>query len=168
MNATARTATDAPAGLKPQGCTNLKLRQLMRQVTRHFDAELGKAGLRTTQYSLLSCVFKRGPLRPVDISRLLRIEPSTMTRNLKVLVDRGWLTIDEGPDARSRLVNLTEEGRARRMEAQRRWHGAQMAINELLGAERVIALHALLDEAGELLASEDGNIEDNITGNRDD
>ncbi len=148
---------NATVTLKPQGCTNLKLRQLMRQVTRHFDAEMAKAGMRTTQYSLLSCVFKRGPLRPVDIANLLRIEPSTMTRNLKVLAERGWLTIDEGPDARSRLVSLTEEGRARRMEAQRRWHGAQMAINDILGTERVMALHALLDEAGELLATEDDN-----------
>jgi DNA-binding MarR family transcriptional regulator len=154
---------NATVPVKPQGCTNLKLRQLMRQVTRHFDAELGKSGLRTTQYSLLSCVFKRGPMRPVDISRLLRIEPSTMTRNLKVLVERGWLTVEAGSDARSRLVSLTEEGRATRMDAQRRWHGAQMAINDILGAERVIALHALLDEAGELLAAEEDN-----TGDSDD
>ena len=151
---------NATVSLKPQGCTNLKLRQLMRQVTRHFDAEMAKAGMRTTQYSLLSCVFKRGPMRPVDIAKLLRIEPSTLTRNLKLLVERGWLSVEEGPDARSRLVSLTDEGRARRMEAQRRWHGAQMGINEILGAERVIALHALLDEAGELLATED----DNATG----
>ena len=151
---------NATVSLKPQGCTNLKLRQLMRQVTRHFDAEMAKAGLRTTQYSLLSCVLKHGPMRPVDIAKLLRIEPSTLTRNLKLLVERGWLSVEEGPDARSRLVSLTDEGRARRMEAQRRWHGAQMGINEILGAERVIALHALLDEAGELLATED----DNATG----
>ncbi|MGA0569556.1 MarR family winged helix-turn-helix transcriptional regulator [Variovorax sp. VNK109] len=154
---------NATVPVKPQGCTNLKLRQLMRQVTRHFDAELGKSGLRTTQYSLLSCVFKRGPMRPVDISRLLRIEPSTMTRNLKVLVERGWLTVEAGSDARSRLVSLTEEGRATRMDAQRRWHDAQMAINDILGAERVIALHALLDEASELLAAEEDN-----TGDSDD
>ena len=34
---------------KPQGCTNLKLRQLMRRVAQHYDAELAKMGSKTTQ-----------------------------------------------------------------------------------------------------------------------
>ena len=37
----------------PRGCTNFRLRQLMRRLDQHYDAELSKAGLRTTQYSLL-------------------------------------------------------------------------------------------------------------------
>jgi hypothetical protein len=47
--------------VKPQGCTNLKLRQLMRRVAQLYDAEVGKTGLRGTQYSLLSYVVKLGP-----------------------------------------------------------------------------------------------------------
>ena len=39
--------------VKPQGCTNMKLRQLMRRVTQHYDAEVGKTGLKGTQYSLM-------------------------------------------------------------------------------------------------------------------
>jgi len=31
------------------------------------------------------------------------------------------------------------------------WHGAQLALNDILGTERVLALHALLDESLELL-----------------
>jgi hypothetical protein len=31
--------------VKPQGCTNIKLRQLMRRVAAHYDAEVGQAGL---------------------------------------------------------------------------------------------------------------------------
>ena len=38
----------------PKGCTNLKLRQFMRRVAQHYDAEMSKVGLKTTQYSLLS------------------------------------------------------------------------------------------------------------------
>ncbi|MEG2632944.1 MAG: MarR family transcriptional regulator, partial [Comamonas sp.] len=40
----------------PKGCTNLKLRQLTRLVTRHYDHYTAAAGLKTTQYSLLSHV----------------------------------------------------------------------------------------------------------------
>ena len=140
------------AVVKPQGCTNLKLRQLMRRVAQHYDAEVGKTGLRGTQYSLLSYVAKLGPIRPVDLAREMKLTASTLTRNLRPLIDAGLLSLDPGPDARSRLVNVTDAGREKRQEAQRRWRVAQEALNDRLGARRVVALHALLDECQDLLA----------------
>ena len=38
---------------RPQGCTNLKLRQLTRAVGAQFDGVVGQCGLKGTQYSLL-------------------------------------------------------------------------------------------------------------------
>jgi DNA-binding MarR family transcriptional regulator len=138
--------------VKPQGCTNLKLRQLMRRVAQLYDAEVGKTGLRGTQYSLLSYVAKLAPVRPVDLARAMKVDASTLTRNLRPLITAGWLTLDAGPDARSRLVNVTAAGRDKRQEAQRRWRAAQEALNARLGLQRVVALHALLDECQDLLA----------------
>jgi DNA-binding MarR family transcriptional regulator len=138
--------------VKPRGCTNLKLRQLMRRVARHYDAELGKSGLKTTQYSLLSYVVKLGPIRPGDLARHMKMDASTLTRNLRPLIAAGWLRLEAGSDARSRLVSITDAGRDKRQEAQRRWRTAQEGINELLGVERVLALHELVDECLELLS----------------
>lgn len=135
---------DAP--VKPQGCTNLKLRQLMRRVAQHYDAEVGKTGLKTTQYSLLSCLVKLGPLKPGELAQVLKVDASTLTRNLKPLVAAGWLTLGAGTDGRSRIVNITEAGREKRQEAQRRWRVAQEAINNTLGVPNVLALHALIDD----------------------
>ncbi|HEY9025934.1 MAG TPA: MarR family winged helix-turn-helix transcriptional regulator [Burkholderiaceae bacterium] len=133
--------------VKPQGCTNLKVRQLMRRVAQHFDAEVGKSGLKGTQYSLLSHVTKLGPIRPVDLAATMKVDASTLSRNLKPLVAAGWLIVDAGEDGRSRLIHATEAGREKRQEAQRRWRVAQEGLNATLGPERVIALHALIDEA---------------------
>ena len=138
--------------VKPQGCTNFKLRQLMRRVGQLYDAELAQAGLRTTQYSLLSHVLKLAPVRPVDLARAMKMDASTLTRNLRPLVDAGWVTLDAGPDARSRFVNATAAGRAKRQEAQRRWRVAQESLNRRLGSARVLALHALVDECQDLLS----------------
>lgn len=138
--------------VKPVGCTNLKLRQLMRQVTRHYDAEVGKTGLKGTQYSLLSYVFKLGPIRPGDLAQAMKVDASTLTRNLKPLIAAGWVELAAGADGRSRIVTITQAGRDKRVEAQRRWKVAQEAINRVLGAERVVALHALIDDAIELLS----------------
>jgi DNA-binding MarR family transcriptional regulator len=149
---TTATSTPAPADLRTQGCTNMKLRQLLRRVAQHYDAEVGKTGLKTTQYSLLSHVFKLGPLRPGDLARAMKVDASTLTRNLKPLVSAGWLTLEAGSDGRSRLVSITDSGREKRAEAQRRWRVAQEAINQMLGVEQVLALHALIDVSLERLS----------------
>ena len=147
--------------VKPQGCTNLKLRQLMRSVARHYDAEVGKTGLKGTQYSLLSYVVKLGPIRPGDLAREMKIGPSTLTRNLRPLIDAGWVTLGPGPDARSRLIAATDAGRDKRQEAQRRWRVAQESINNTLGVANVLALHALIDDCMALLApAPDGENDD--------
>ena len=130
---------------KPQGCSNAKLRQLTRRVSQHYDHEMGKIGLKTTQYSLLSQVMHRGPIRPGDLAKAMVLDASTLTRNLKPLVAAGWLTVGAGTDDRSHLVAITQVGRDKRAAAQRRWKAAQDSLNELLGVERVVALHDLID-----------------------
>jgi DNA-binding MarR family transcriptional regulator len=148
----AATIIGVDTAVKPQGCTNLKLRQLMRRVAQLYDAEVGKTGLRGTQYSLLSYAVKLGPVRPVDLARAMKVDASTLTRNLRPLIDAGLLVLEPGVDGRSRLVSATQAGKEKRQEAQRRWRVAQESLNQRLGAHRVVALHALLDECQDLLA----------------
>jgi DNA-binding MarR family transcriptional regulator len=133
--------------LKPQGCTNLKLRQLGRMVTRHYDYYLAAVGLKNTQFALLSHVVKLGPIRPSDLARCMQMDASTLTRNLQPMAAQGWLTIGMGEDARSRLIAVTHEGQEMRAKGQRAWKEAQLALNGLLGVERVFALHELLDSS---------------------
>ena len=129
---------------------------MARVVTRRYDAELAQAGLKTSQYSLLTHVLRLGPLRPVDLAREMELTPSTLTRNLQPMVAAGWLELTEGADARSRLVRITEAGRDKRSEAQRRWRAAQEALNAELGVQRVAALHALIDECMGRIAGPQG------------
>ncbi len=133
--------------LKLQGCTNLKLRQLARMVTRHYDHYLAAVGLKNTQYALLSHVLKLGPIRPSDLARRMQMDASTLTRNLQPMAAQGWLTIGKGEDARSRLISATHEGQEIRAKGQKAWKEAQLALNGLLGVERVFALHELLDSS---------------------
>ncbi|MDB5827269.1 MAG: MarR family transcriptional regulator [Variovorax sp.] len=147
----AATATRTETLTEPKGCTNFKLRSLGRVVSRHYDGALTACGLKTSQYSLLSNVIQLGPLRPVDLARALHVEASTLTRNMKPLLAAGLLTQCEGVDARSRLITITDAGRAKRAEAQRLWRGAQVELNKILGADRVVALHRLVEDSLALL-----------------
>ena len=151
MSTPLHAVQEAAVSPKPQGCTNLKLRQLMRRVAQRYDAEVGQVGLKGTQYSLLSYVIKLGPIRPVDLAEAMNVDASTLSRNLKPLIAAGWVTLAAGEDARSRLVQATDAGREKRVEAQRRWRVAQEGLNAALGPQRVIALHALIDEAMQAL-----------------
>jgi DNA-binding MarR family transcriptional regulator len=146
--------------VKPQGCTNFKLRQLVRRVSQLYDAELARSGLKVTQYSLLTHVLKLGPIRPTDLARAMKLDASTLSRNLQPLVAAGWLEVGEGADARSRLVRITDAGRDKRQDAQRRWRAAQEQLNATLGVGRVLALHALIDECSELLSPIPGDTDD--------
>jgi DNA-binding MarR family transcriptional regulator len=137
----------------PRGCTHFQLRQLARQVGLVYDAELATVGLKTSQYSLLSCLQQLGAVRPADLAAAMRMEPSTLTRNLRPLIAGGWVLLQPGSDGRSRSVSLTDSGRALREQARRPWRAAQNRLNQALGESRVAALHALIQESLPLLAA---------------
>ncbi len=142
---------DADVPRLSRGCTALKVRQLSRRVSQHFDRVIAQAGLKTTQYSLLSTLCRNGPMRPGDIAAALHMDASTLTRNLQPLVGQGWIENGPGDDGRSRRVAVTDAGRNKRAEAQRAWKRAQTALNLRLGETTVAELHALIDRCMEQL-----------------
>ena len=131
---------------EPVGCTSLKLRQLNRRVSQHYDRIVGATGLKTSQYSLLSHVVKLGSVRPGELAGQMEMDASTLTRNLQPLVAQGWVEVGPGDDGRSRFVTATATGRDKRAQAQREWKRAQLALNERLGVATVAQLHELLDQ----------------------
>jgi DNA-binding MarR family transcriptional regulator len=154
----AATRTVAPA--QPTGCTNFRLRQLTRRVSQHFDRIIGAAGIKTTQYSLLTSIERLGPLRPGELARAMSMDASTLTRNLRPLLAQGWAELGPGSDGRSRVVSATPAGRAKRAEALRQWKKAQLEINERLGTARVARLHEVLEECLALMDTEPGADDD--------
>lgn len=139
---------------QPQGCTNFKLRQLLRAVARVYDAEMAQAGLKSTQFSLLSQVrvlAPQGPLSPSALAVHMGMDASTLTRNLRPLIDKGWVLQGPGADARQRAISLTPAGLAKQAEAKAHWKRAQLALNQRLGSDQVAALHRLMDSAQQRL-----------------
>jgi DNA-binding MarR family transcriptional regulator len=146
MNTKSSSVASSDQDAAISGCSAKKLRQLSRRVSQHFDVIVGKAGLKTTQYTLLSQILELGPIRPGDLASAMEMDSSTLTRNLQSLVTQGWVTVGPGEDGRSRLVRITPMGREKRAQSQREWKRAQLAFNERVGQERVARLHAIIDE----------------------
>ena len=161
-NVTARSN----AGLS--GCSNMKLRRLTRLISRHYDAHMAECGLKTTQYSLLAMIADRGPLHQGELARALSLDASTLTRNLRPLVEAGLVCVEAGRDARSRQVSATAAGLDLRAHARQCWKRAQLAFNATLGIERVATLHQLVDDCYRtLVATEDASRQHLNKGNRE-
>ena len=129
---------------KPLGCTCFKLRKLTRTMSRLYDQHLAAVGLKTTQYSVLTNAARQ-PLPVAELAERLGTERTTLTRNLKPLLDAGWVTLEAGADSRQRIVTITHAGRAKVKQAYVAWRAAQDALEDRLGTATVRALHVQLD-----------------------
>ena len=129
-----------------RGCTCLRARRLARRITQVYDHALAPCGLRVTQFSLLTCLRRGGSMAMGSLAAALDMDRTTLTRNLKPLLEMGLVSLERSPvDARQREVRLTDEGRARRDEAKRLWRRAQDHVNRIVGEPRVASLHDLFD-----------------------
>jgi DNA-binding MarR family transcriptional regulator len=135
----------------PTGCTNYKLRSLLRRVSSVYEHEMSSVGLKTTQYSLLTHIEKLAPISQAALAAKMGMDSSTLSRNLRPLVTAGWIAIDSGDDARSHTLSLTKKGVAKRAEAKRAWKRAQVALNERVGVTAVAQLHAVIDQMNNAL-----------------
>jgi DNA-binding MarR family transcriptional regulator len=123
--------------------------RLSRRLRKH-----DLAGLTPSQLSTLSSVGACGPVRLGDLAATERIAPSTLTRLVNVLEDRGYLLRQPAPDdARAFLVTITDSGRAvlERIRAE-----ATSLLTEILStlpADQLDALAAALPALEQLAGS---------------
>ncbi|MES2899981.1 MAG: MarR family winged helix-turn-helix transcriptional regulator [Pseudomonadota bacterium] len=129
---------------KQLGCTCFKLRKLTRAMSRLYDQHLAGVGLKTTQYSVLTNAA-RAPLPVAELAERLAMERTTLTRNLKPLVEAGWIVLAAGADGRQRIVTITDTGREKVAQAYVAWRAAQDAFEQLMGRDSVRELHRQLE-----------------------
>ncbi len=128
-------------------CTAYKTRQLARKVMAHFEVNVSDLGIKGTQFALLGCVLRDGPIKSSELARIMELSASTLSRNIRPLIAQGWLAMDQGNDARSRLLSITPEGKRLCKQAGRRWQEAQTQLGHHIGAQQLALLHGMLDSA---------------------
>ena len=131
-------------------CACLNLRKTARAVTQAYDAELRRAGLRATQFSLLATLAGRRPIRVTGLAEAMVMDPTTLSRNLRPLERRGFVRIRQGEDSRVHEVSLTRRGEAAFRKALPFWERAQGRIARALGKGRLRQLLMELAAAREV------------------
>jgi len=117
-------------------CTCANLRKAARSVTQAYDAALQPTGLKATQFTLLATLAKRGDGPLTRLADALVMDRTTLTRNLKPLIQRGLIRIEHEEDQRVRKVSLTATGRNLFESALPQWQQIQSRILEGLGENR--------------------------------
>lgn len=117
-------------------CACLNLRMAARAMTQRYDRALQPCGLHITQYSLLLALSSTGPITINHLAQRLVMDRTTLSRNLRPLAEKGLTCSQPGEDRRTRVIDLTEEGRRALLEARPLWEEAQESVIAFLGAER--------------------------------
>jgi DNA-binding MarR family transcriptional regulator len=113
-------------------CLCALLRSTARAVSRKYDAGLRPAGIRVTQYSILSLLKHCGELRQQDLALQASLEETSVTRTLQPLLEQGWIETRSGNDRRERFVKLTPAGRAKIAEVRPVWAKVQKQLQKSL------------------------------------
>lgn len=131
---------------KPSPCTCINLRRASQAITKIYDEKLSPSGLTVTQFSLLKNIKKLSPISVSDLALAIRLDRTTLVRNLKPLEKKG-LVIDNSPEGtRNRQLQLTEGGIKLCDSAEVLWQEAQDYIEQKLGKDNLKNLITLLYE----------------------
>ncbi len=117
-------------------CTCANLRKAARIVTQAYDVALQPSGLKATQFILLANLVEQGDMPLTQLAEALVMDRTTLTRNLKPLLRKGLVRIEQEEDLRVRKVSLTGDGLRSVEEARPLWEEIQARIGKRLGDDR--------------------------------
>ena len=129
-------------------CIAVRVRLINRVISGLYDEALRPFGLRISQANILSAIAKMAEVRPAAVSRILRIEKSTLSRDVELMKQKGWLESDPPTGGRNQTVRLTPKGTKLLGRIQPSWEKAQAEAKLLIGADGETALRQMAARLG--------------------
>lgn len=125
-------------------CIAVRVRTLNRVITTVYDDLLRPLGLTINQLNMLVVIVKVQKPTAESIAPILKMETSTVSRNLERMKKQGWLTV-RAQNGRRQQLEITPKG-ARLMErAIQVWRKAQARTQIILGKKNIAMLSQILD-----------------------
>ena len=129
---------------KPNVCNCMNVRRASRAITQFYDEVLKPSGLTVAQMALLGHLVVMDEITITDLAKRMRIDRTTLNRNMKPLIEGDLITVKTGKDTRTRQIHITECGKIAVNQARGLWKEAQASIKEYLGEEDLQKLTQLL------------------------
>ncbi|NGZ87689.1 MarR family winged helix-turn-helix transcriptional regulator [Duganella aceris] len=122
-------------------CNCFALRQAARTVTALYDRHLEKAGLTTSQHSLLAVIENNPGIATQELSELMVMDRTTLVRALKPLSRDGYIQqLPDAANSRKLVFTLTETGRQKYAQAHQYWQQAQAEFDAGIGKSRAMEM----------------------------
>ncbi|MDG2307886.1 MAG: MarR family winged helix-turn-helix transcriptional regulator [Candidatus Binatia bacterium] len=131
-------------------CVCFNARSAARAITYLYDETLAPSGLRINQFATLAAIHQRHGGSMQTIAADLGLDPSTMTRVLRPLVEDGLVSAEPGENRRAKQLALTDLGQEKLRSTHALWQQAQDDLREKLDPgvfERLVGDLAKLHEA---------------------
>ena len=129
-------------------CIAVRVRLINRVITALYDEALRPFGLRISQANILTAVAHMGEARPAEVSRILRIEKSTLSRDVELMRRNGWVESDPPAGGRNQTVRLTPDGVKLLDRIGPSWEKAQAEAKLLIGQDAEAALRQMAARLG--------------------
>ena len=136
------------AGQMVRECIAVRVRLINRVITAVYDEALRPYELRISQANILTALAQLGETQPALVCRVLRIEKSTLSRDLELMKRKGWLASDPPGGGRSQKIRLTTQGTRLLAKIQPAWERAQAETKALIGPEGERALQQIAEQLG--------------------
>lgn len=117
-------------------CACFNFRKTSRCVTQLFDQILAPTGLRSTQLVILITGQLLGPSSIARLARELVMDRSTLTRNLKPLMNMGLMRFSHHEGGKQKSVELTADGQAALLRSAPYWEKAQSHLVDQVGEDK--------------------------------
>ena len=129
-------------------CIAVRVRLINRVVTALYDEALRPHGLRVSQANILVAVAHWGEARPAAVCGMLRIEKSTLSRDVELMKKKGWLEAEPPSGGRNQRIRVTAAGSKLLEKTHPSWEQAQAEATLLIGADGVDALNRIAARLG--------------------
>ena len=140
----------------PSDCVCFSIRSATRAVTALYDTKLTEVGMTNGQFTILRLLAGREALRVSELKDICQVEQSTMSREIKTLCRKEFVSRLASKDARERLYVITNSGKQAFTEATDLWEKVHHQTLALLGDKKMNELLQLLEELRSSVRAERG------------
>jgi len=126
---------------KPKNCIVSKTMKINRLMNQLFRKHLSGIDITLSQLSMMFLISKSEQLAQHRIGEILFLEKSTVTRNLKRLIEGGFVS-----KKKDKKIHVTLKGKKLVEKTIPKWEAAMQEAQDKIKKEGKEALHLLLDK----------------------
>ncbi len=136
--------------LQEKACFCINFRQTANTLTKLYNKALEPYNISASQFSLLNEIDYLKECSKTELAYFAKLDRTTVVRNLKILVDKGFVSDRQGENQRESLIMTTDLGKQIVKDGLAAWKKAQDQVKNQIGRENIPLLKQIFRSINEL------------------